>query len=805
MRLPLVTTCLWAASVQGAALGPFDRRDEVIDVLAQRQSIATTSEHQSRGVNAAAVIEDGYWLNDMSGKGIASFNKDPAGYKVFRNVKDYGATGDGITDDSDAINRAISEGGRCGPWVCQSSTDSPAVVYIPSGTYRIAKPIVFYYMTQLIGDPRKRPILRADANLEALALIDASPYSNENGAPGWTSTNIFLRQIRNIEIDGTAVAATKGFQGIHWPASQATTIQNVKIRMQQSPDSVHAGIFVENGSGGHMADLEIEGGKYGLNIGNQQFTMRNIKISKAVVGISQIWNWGWLYSGLSISECGAAFQMINGYDVEKLQIGSVVIIDSEITNCPIFMDTTWRTDTKPIGAGQLILENIKLNNVPVAITGYGKTILQGGSLTIEAWGQGNKYTPERQNDGKFRGPFTAMARPQSLLDNGKYYSKSKPQYENLSKGDFISARAAGATGDGKTDDTDAIQKAIKDAVSQRKVLFFEHGVYKVTKTIEVIPGSRMVGETFSVIMASGRTWENQDSPVPVIQIGKPGESGSIEWSDMLVQTQGGTPGAIVIEYNLNTERGSGLWDVHTRIGGSKGTLHQVEQCPVGSVKSECMAAHTNVHITKSAKGAYFENNWFWTADHDLDDWNSTRTAIFTGRGMHVEASDVYLWASGVEHHALYQYQFNGAQNIFAGFIQTETPYYMPTPDARNQPYHRSDTYSDPNYANACPANTICDAYGLRVVDSRNVMIYGGGLYSFFKNYDVSCSSPDAPNGYRNCQNQIFSIEGSSSVQWFALNQVGAEQMVTINGEDKAKWSDNLSVYSNTIGYFTYSA
>lgn len=88
-----------------------------------------------------------------------------------------------------------------------------------------------------------------------------------------------------------------------------------------------------------MADLEIEGGKYGLNIGNQQFTMRNIKISKAVVGISQIWNWGWLYSGLSISECGAAFQMINGYDVEKLQVGSVVIIDSEITNCPIFMDT----------------------------------------------------------------------------------------------------------------------------------------------------------------------------------------------------------------------------------------------------------------------------------------------------------------------------------------------------------------------------------------------------------------------------------------------------------------------------------
>jgi glucan 1,3-beta-glucosidase len=121
----------------------------------------------------------------------------------------------------------------------------------------------------------------------------------------------------------------------------------------------------------------------------------------------------------------------------------------------------------------------------------------------------------------------------------------------------------------------------------------------------------MVGETFSAIMASGSTWSNKDNPVPVVQIGKSGESGSIEWSDMLVQTQGATPGAIIIQYNLNSQRGSGIWDVHSRIGGSKGTQLQVADCPVGSVLDKCMAAHTNVHITKSATGAYFENNWFW--------------------------------------------------------------------------------------------------------------------------------------------------------------------------------------------------
>jgi glucan 1,3-beta-glucosidase len=127
----------------------------------------------------------------------------------------------------------------------------------------------------------------------------------------------------------------------------------------------------------------------------------------------------------------------------------------------------------PIGAGQLIMENIQLNNVPVAITGYGVTILPGGTTTIQSWGQGNKYSPNGPE--KFQGPFTAASRPQSLLDNGRYYSKSKPQYENLGVGNFVSARSMGATGNGYSDDTVAVQNAITVAAQQNKVLFFEHG------------------------------------------------------------------------------------------------------------------------------------------------------------------------------------------------------------------------------------------------------------------------------------------------------------------------------------------
>ena len=240
-----------------------------------------------------------------------------------------------------------------------------------------------------------------------------------------------------------------------------------------------------------------------------------------------------------------------------------------ISNTPIGILTAHDPTNTTVDAGSLIIENVALNNVPIAVQGPTGVALAGtmGASTIAAWGEGHSYTPAGRTN--FEGSIAANIRPASLVFGSKYYERSKSQYANLLTASFLSVRSAGAVGDGVTDDTAALQQAIMTAVAQGQVVFFDAGTYKVTSTLYMPANSKWVGESFSVLMASGSFFSYVNSPQPMIQVGKAGEAGSVEWSDMIVSTQGAAAGAISVEWNLasSSSAPSGMWDVHARIGG----------------------------------------------------------------------------------------------------------------------------------------------------------------------------------------------------------------------------------------------
>jgi len=505
--------------------------------------------------------------------------------------------------------------------------------------------------------------------------------------------------------------------------------------------------------------------------------------------------------------------------VTAQSVGSITLIDSTISNTPVGIITAHDSTSQPPTGGSLILENVALTNVPVAIQGPGAaTVLAGttGSTTIAGWGEGHQYT-NLNGPTNIEGPITPNSRPGVLLSGSNYYYRQRPQYGNVPLSSIVSARSSGATGNGMTDDTVALQNAINSAAAAGKVLYLDQGDYKVTSTINIPPGSKIVGESYSVIFSSGSYFNNINKRQAVLKIGNPGQSGSVELSDMIVSTQGPQAGAVLIQYNLasSASNPSGIWDVHTRIGGFAGSQLQLAQCPTtpnvltppAAINSNCVAAAISLHLTPKSSGFFDLGSWLWTADHDVDDPSLTQITIYTGRGLLDEsAGPVWLVGTAVEHHSKYQYQFANAANVFAGFIQTETAYYQPNPPA-GVAFPTDATIHDPVFANVSTATNLTasnssipseDGWGLRVYNSKNILIYGAGHYSFFDNYNVTCSNQ---GGGEVCQNHIVDIQGSSGVSIYNLNTVGTHYAVDLNGVDGVFYADNLDGFVDTVAIF----
>ncbi|KAI9727316.1 MAG: hypothetical protein M1828_006935 [Chrysothrix sp. TS-e1954] len=765
-----------------------------------------------------------YWLDEIKHQGVAAFNNDSS-YTVYRNVKDFGAKGDGVTDDTASINNAISSGGRLGPASGQSSTTTLAVVYFPSGIYVVSSSIVDFYYTQLIGNPNCMPILLPTTNFTGLGVIDGDVYQ-AGGVLGFGATGVFYRQVRNFIIDMTDIPASSAATGIHWPTAQATSLQNILFVMSQDAGTQHQGVLVEQGSGGWMTDLTFEGGLYGLNVGNQQFTMRNMTFRNIHNAINQAWDWGWTYKNMNIINCSIGLNMSTGGPTAQ-SVGSVILIDSSITDTPIGVLTAHDATSQPPASGALVLENVNLQNVPIAVQGPANTTALAGttsSTNIAAWAEGHSYTPDGpQNIEQI---ITPNARPSSLLaSGGAFYERSKPQYASYPASSFVSARSSGATGNGIDDDTQALQGAILTARASGRILFMDAGTYRVSRTLYVPAGSKIVGEGYTSILSSGSFFERMSHPQPVVQIGRPDEGGQVELSDLIISTQSdaasktGQAGAILIEYNLASPSSapSGLWDVHTRISGFLGSNQQGDVCPTTAAKrtpptpinNQCIAAYLSMHVTPSASGLYMENNWFWTADHDLDATTGGNITVYTGRGFLVESAQgaIWLYGTAVEHHAKYQYQFVNTCDVVMGQIQTETPYYQPNPEA-NLPFPYVGRLHDPVFSapgvggNGTQANSTtgipkADAWGARFVNSNNMLVYGAGLYSFYDDYSTTCS--DQGNG-EVCQNHILSVE-NSQLSLYDLHTVGTHYMISLDGRDMALFSENLAGFTDEIAVF----
>lgn len=414
--------------------------------------------------------------------------------------------------------------------------------------------------------------------------------------------------------------------------------------------------------------------------------------------------------------------------------------------------------------------------------------------------------PSPKTSRRIQEAVTAANKPPSLLSGDKVFERSKPQYENVPVSAFISVKSQGAKGDGVTDDTAAIQK-IFNSVTTDQIVYFDHGAYVISDTVNVPKNIKITGEIWPLIMASGPAFSDQNNPKPVFRVGAPGDRGAVEITDLMFETLGPAPGAILMEWNVaDSSQGScAMWDVHFRVGGTAGTKLQIDKCQKNenvttAFNPECAGAFMLMHVTQQAT-AYFENTWFWVADHELDlsTWpgykNNNQINIYNGRGILVESQGpVWLYGTSSEHSQLYNYQITNAKDIWMGSIQTETAYMQANPNALNGGFTPNPAFSDPDFA-SCTTDSCRKTWGMRVLDSSDVYLYGGGLYSFFENYKQTCL------GTESCQENMIEIQCSKDVWLFGVSTKASVNMVTVNGQAQAVGLDNDNNFCQTVALF----
>ena len=221
----------------------------------------------------------------------------------------------------------------------------------------------------------------------------------------------------------------------------------------------------------------------------------------------------------------------------------------------------------------LLLQNVGFDNTQKAIYDQDAdyTLLPGGDQTIlDSWGFGMVDDP---NGSRFvpGNKLLEMNRTDSLVGTNIYnvkpnfFTRHRPKYSELGNTQVLDVKALGAKGDGVTDDTTALNSILSRGSNMSSIVYFPYGVYVIKDTLKIPKNSRILGQAWSQIMATGPKFQDGNNPHVAVKVGQEGDVGIVEIQDMLFTVSGPTAGAVLMEWNLHesTQGSAGLWGKNT--------------------------------------------------------------------------------------------------------------------------------------------------------------------------------------------------------------------------------------------------
>ncbi|MBW8734125.1 MAG: SMP-30/gluconolactonase/LRE family protein [Asticcacaulis sp.] len=390
------------------------------------------------------------------------------------------AVGDGKADDTAAIQATIDQA---------SNKGAGGIVFLPSGRYRITRSLLVRLAVRIYGVGPTRPVLvlapntpgfqkgvatmvvftggdQYDVGKVPVPVASAVPFSDKNRD---ANSATFYSALSNVDFeigDGNPAAA-----GVRFRTAQHTYLSHIDFHLGNG----FAGIYQ---AGNECDDLHFYGGRYGIVTEKTspawQFTLldstfegqRDAAVREHEVDLT--------LANVTIKKVPVGIEIDRGYsdslfgkDVRFESVSKAAVIVSNENNA----------------FTQVGFENATARDTPVfaLFRDSGKTLKSPGkTYRVKAFTYGLKLdTPGAM--GQYDTQYDAAA-TSSLPVQAAVLKAMPPVAE------WANVHDLGAKGDGATDDTAAIQKAI----DTHRVVYFPIGLYNVSDTIRLRPDSVVI-------------------------------------------------------------------------------------------------------------------------------------------------------------------------------------------------------------------------------------------------------------------------------------------------------------------------
>ena len=559
--------------------------------------------------------------------------------------------GDGRADDTAAIQQALDNA---------KDKTGHGLVFLPSGRYRITRTLIVPIGVRVFGTGPTRPVLLLAPNtpgfqegVSTMVVFSGGDQYNVGDVPVPVPTVVprdkvvrdansatFYSSMSNVDIEigeGNPAAA-----GVRFRVAQHGFLSHMEFRL----GSAFAGVYM---AGNVMEDVHFRGGRYGI--------------------VSEKTSPAWQFTLLDSTFDGQRDAAIREHEA-RLTMANVAI-----RNTPVgvqidkgYGDSLWAKNLRlenVTRAGLVIgeeksvftqigLDNALASNVPtlVRFAGSDRTIPgRAGAYRVASFSHGVKVNG-LETVGK-------TATDVEIAPLSSFPAASTPVIRQLpAVGEWTNVKTLGVRGDGKTDDTAAIQRAI-DA---HRVLYFPTGFYMVTDTLRLKPDTVLIGMhpamTQFVIPDENPRHAGVGSVVPILETPLGGRN--------IVQGLGLFTGRInprAANIVWRSGADSLLNDVKIMGGGGSPT---VDGKGLGSRRGE-----TGDFIAANRWDAQYPSIWVDGGGGTFADIWSPNT--FASAGFYVSNTRVpgHVYEMSVEHHVRNEFVFDNVENWELLAPQTE--------------------------------------------------------------------------------------------------------------------------------------